>query len=113
MSYQLECLGYSSDVVSTSAAALLALKIRHYRMIFMDMQLPDLDGCETTKLIREAGYTMPIIAVTAEDEGKSLKKCLDAGMSGYLTKPLDMCNLEVLLNSWIMPEDTNQGRKTI
>jgi CheY-like chemotaxis protein len=109
LSWQLEQLGRSCDIVSTGATALKALEIRHYRLIFMDMHLPDMDGCETTELIRRAGFTMPIIAITAEDAGENFQKCLDAGMNGYLSKPVEATVLENALNLW-MPADTQQNR---
>jgi CheY-like chemotaxis protein len=102
--WQLDRLGFSCDVVSTGAASLKAIEIRNYGLIFMDMYLPGLDGCETTELIRLAGFTMPIIALTAEDSGESFQKCLDAGMNGYLSKPAVTAVLQNVLEVWLPTE---------
>jgi CheY-like chemotaxis protein len=102
--WQLERLGLSCDIVSTGAASLKAIEIRNYGLIFMDMYLPGLDGCETTELIRRAGFTMPIIALTAEDAGESFHKCLDAGMNGYLSKPVDTAVLQNVVDVWMPTE---------
>ena len=69
---------------------------RHYDAVLMDCQMPGMDGLEATRRIREKGERrrdrarLPIIALTAEaDPGRS-RKCLAAGMDGYVTKPIIM-----------------------
>jgi CheY-like chemotaxis protein len=97
----LESLGYSCDAVVTGAASLEALKVMHYRLILMDMRLPDMDGCETTRHIRQAGFTLPIIAVTANDIEESSQICLESGMDGYLAKPFSKAEIEKVLKHWL------------
>ena len=71
-----------------------------FDMILMDIRMPKMDGLEATKIIRELGYKKPIIAVTANAFEEDKQACLDAGMSDFLSKPIELNKLqEVLLNS--------------
>jgi CheY-like chemotaxis protein len=64
-----------------------------YGMIFMDVQMPEMDGYEATRRIRALGHpraaTIPIVAMTANVFQEDVRKCLEAGMNGHLGKPLD------------------------
>lgn len=59
-----------------------------YNLIFMDVQMPNLDGLQSTRLIRKMGYSAPIVALTAFSEESNVKECMDSGMDGFLAKPL-------------------------
>ena len=65
----------------------------HYQAVLMDLMMPLLDGQEAAKAIRESGtadaLTIPIIALTADAYDDLEGKCLNAGMDGYLKKPID------------------------
>ena len=61
---------------------------RPYNLIFMDVQMPNVDGLQSTRLIREMGYSVPIVALTAFAEDSNVKECMDSGMNGFLSKPL-------------------------
>ena len=70
----------------------------------MDMQLPDLDGCDATRKIREevvGGANLSIIALTANAMPEDRKKCLDAGMNDFLSKPLQYETLAATLSKWV------------
>lgn len=71
-----------------------------YDIIFMDVQMPKLDGLQATKEIRVLGYTGPIVALTAFADESNVKECLDVGMSGFLSKPVRRTQLRNVLTEF-------------
>jgi signal transduction histidine kinase/streptogramin lyase/ActR/RegA family two-component response regulator len=93
-------LGCEVDLASTGTETVEAWAKRPYDAIFMDCQMPDMDGCEAARLIRcsgERGRMIPIIATTADSATGSRERCVDAGMTGYVTKPFSLLDLERVL----------------
>ncbi|MCR5212642.1 MAG: response regulator [Lachnospiraceae bacterium] len=101
-------IGVSMDRASDGAKA-LELYTGHsedyYDVIFMDIQMPEMDGYQATQAIRSAGRAdskkIPIIAMTADAFTDAMKKALDAGMNDYTTKPLDIKKIRALLLKYI------------
>ncbi|MGF7237683.1 MAG: response regulator, partial [Frankia sp.] len=83
-------LGHRADLVSSGAEAVAAVQRRHYDVVLMDVQMPDIDGLEATRRIRahRGGRGPWIIALTANVQPGAREACLAAGMDDYLTKPL-------------------------
>ncbi len=102
---QLEKLGVKSQIVGSGLEAVELIKTRMFDLIFMDINIPDLDGLETTKRIRAyekaVGRHTPIIAMTAAAMKGDLERCMEAGMDDYLRKPVSMDDLRLMLNSWL------------
>ena len=96
----LEQLGFRVDVVADGAAAVRAATRTAYHAVFMDCQIPVLDGYRATaaiRLHRGPSQRAPIIAVTASGAESNRQRCLDAGMDDRLTKPLSMRALAAVL----------------
>ena len=74
-----------------------------YDLIFMDVQMPEMDGLEATQRIRAQGYDhTPIIAMTAHAMKGDREKCLAAGMNDYIAKPIKKDGVFKLINRWVM-----------
>ncbi len=95
-------LGHRTTIAENGFIALDLLVSNHFDIVLMDVQMPEIDGLETTKRIRTAKEffhinNIPIIALTACAMAGDKERCLEAGMTGYLAKPVDIKKLESLL----------------
>ena len=104
----IERLGVRADVVSNGLEAISALEHIHYNLILMDMMMPEMDGLEATRWIRKnkMGRQPVIIALTANAMEEDRDRCLEAGMDGYMAKPIRIGALEGVLEEWF---GVNQG----
>ncbi|MGH1484684.1 MAG: response regulator [Cellvibrionaceae bacterium] len=116
----LKALGYSADIAANGLEALAALKTcpadAPYDLIFMDCQMPEMDGYEATESIRssKAGYSaIPIIAMTANAMKGDKEKCLSIGMSDYISKPIEPDNLRGLLQKWLGSQLSDETEKKV
>lgn len=73
---------------------------RKFDLIFMDVQMPNLDGIQSTRLIRKAGYAAPIVALTAFSEESNRKECMESGMNEFLAKPIRRQALKSMLTKF-------------
>ncbi|OAR03633.1 hypothetical protein LLEC1_00899 [Akanthomyces lecanii] len=73
---------------------------RTFDLIFMDVQMPNLDGIQSTKLIRKMGYAAPIVALTAFSEESNRKECMESGMDEFLAKPIRRSALKSVLTKF-------------
>ncbi|KAG0138013.1 hypothetical protein HOY82DRAFT_575600 [Tuber indicum] len=71
-----------------------------FQLVLMDIQMPNLDGIESTKIIRHLGYDAPIVALSAFAEEGNVKDCLDAGMNYFLAKPIKRPELKQVLKTY-------------
>jgi CheY-like chemotaxis protein len=85
----LKRLGYNADAVVNGEEVLRALERRQYDVVLMDVRMPEMDGLEATRIIRQRWGNKPkIIAVTAYALRGDMQKCLEAGMDHYISKPI-------------------------
>jgi len=101
----LRVLGLQPSLVVSGQAALDHCRREHYAAILMDVQMPELDGLETARLLRaEHGAACPpILALTAGVMEEQLQACLAAGMVERITKPIDLDRLVDGLLRWVAP----------
>lgn len=97
----LKRLGVECDWCQNGKEAVEKVKCNHYDLIFMDCEMPILDGYEATRQIRSDGASaLPIIALTAHAVKEYVDQAYAAGMNSYLTKPVDMPTLRKALQFW-------------
>ena len=104
---QLERLGYTADVVANGLEALDALRRVSYDIVLMDCMMPEMDGYEATKKIREderqngkGRRPLHVIAMTANAMQGDRDKCIAAGMDDYVSKPVQLTDLRRALEKW-------------
>lgn len=94
-------LGYRADLAQNGLEVLDRVQDVDYDVILMDMQMPQMDGLEATRQIKARDTTHPfIIAMTANALQQDREKCFEAGMDDYLSKPVILDDLVVLLQKW-------------
>jgi len=88
-----------------------------YDIVFMDHMMPEMDGIETTKKIREMGYAKPIIALTANAVAGQSKVFIDNGFDDFISKPIDIRQLNKVLKTWVRdkapPEVVEEAKRQI
>jgi two-component system sensor histidine kinase/response regulator len=101
----LEDAGLVVDVADNGQVALDKLAAGKYDLVFMDMQMPVMDGVTATHHIRAQKHfdTMPVVAMTANAMEQDRRKCMDAGMNDFLVKPIDPEEMWDILLRWIRP----------
>ncbi len=99
----LEKIGYQADLVSNGLEAVKALEKDNYDLVFMDVQMPEMDGLEATRVIRDPKsavhrHDIPIVAMTANAMKGDRERCLEAGMDDYVAKPIRSNELQDMIN---------------
>jgi PAS domain S-box-containing protein len=97
----LEKMGHSITIANTGAEVLSQLSAGSFDLILMDVQMPEMDGIEATRRIRNeesnSGTHIPIIAITAHAMKGDRERCLEAGMDGYISKPINKTALSSVI----------------
>jgi CheY-like chemotaxis protein len=103
-------LGYRADVAANGLEVLAALDRQDYDVILMDIQMPEMDGLDAARKIRETRPTWPkIIAITAFAMEGDKEKCIESGMDGYISKPVNLEELRAILRSDFSAVGKNDG----
>lgn len=95
----LEKMGHEVVSVTSGLQAIAQLGSDVFDWVLMDMQMPEMDGLETTRRIRKMGNQTPIIALTGNSDDESKQACRQAGMNGFLKKPLKASDVVKVLGS--------------
>ncbi|MCL1819133.1 MAG: ATP-binding protein [Oscillospiraceae bacterium] len=98
-----QCL-IDADKAISGALSIEMTANNQYDLIFMDHMMPEMDGIEATKILRDMGVGIPIIALTANAVSGARELLLSSGMDDFLSKPIDKAELYRVLKEWI-PED--------
>ncbi len=101
----MENIGCEVDCAESGSQALDTFKKNHYDLILMDIGLPDIDGIEVTREIRELELAQnipatPIVAVTGNNDASQQYKCMTIGMNGVYSKPFTSKEAECILNDF-------------
>jgi PAS domain S-box-containing protein len=102
----LDKFGFKADVAGNGVETVRALETTRYDLILMDVQMPEMDGLTATRLIRDPSsrvldHNTPIVALTAFAMRGDKEKCLAAGMSDYITKPIEIKDVQTVLRKWL------------
>ena len=111
---QLERLGCTHRIAPTGIDALRALEAEQFDLVQMDLQLPDIDGLETTRRWRAREATIgagriPIVGVTARAMTGDAERCIDAGMDGFVVKPVTLNDLAGVIREHLQRPTPNAG----
>jgi len=106
----LKKFGLRADAVADGAEALKVLSVLPYDLVLMDVQMPVMDGLETTHQIRDPqssvlDHAIPVIAMTARAMQGDQENCLAAGMNDYISKPVTPQTLARVLEKWLIPQE--------
>jgi signal transduction histidine kinase len=98
-------MGYAADVVANGLEVLRALEVKVYDLIFLDIRMPELDGYDVARRVRERWATQPagrprLVAITGNAMQGERERCLEAGMDDYVAKPFRLDDLRVMLQRW-------------
>ena len=104
-------LDYAVDIVSDGRQAVAAVNNHEYDMVFMDCQMPVMDGYTATQEIRKgeegAEGRLPIIAMTANAMMDDQGRCYAAGMDGFMSKPVMLDELQNIIDKWCPERESN------
>jgi two-component system sensor histidine kinase/response regulator len=101
----LRIAGMEVDLATDGRMAIDRLALKRYDLVLMDMQMPIMDGITATRSLRcdPRHADLPIVAITANTMQSDRDRCLDAGMNGFIAKPIEPAQLESVLQQWIAP----------
>jgi signal transduction histidine kinase/CheY-like chemotaxis protein len=116
--YMLTKLGYRVDVAPHGREAIDMLGKFNYALVLMDCQMPEMDGFEATRSIRDRNSTVrdhdiPVIAMTANAFPEDRARALACGMNDFLAKPVDRSALAAMLTKWLKQPATRQSRAAV
>jgi CheY-like chemotaxis protein/HPt (histidine-containing phosphotransfer) domain-containing protein len=113
---QLALLGYAVEIANDGEEALEMMTRRHYGMLLTDCHMPNLDGYDLTRRIREnekgSAVRLPVVAMTANALAGEAEKCLGVGMDDYMSKPVELKKLDEMIAHW-MPNQNGEAEAAV
>ena len=108
----LESCGLDVVTAENGAEAVEKAENQDFFIIFMDIHMPEMDGYEASRLIRETNKSVPIIALTADSISEAETKFAESGIDGYLSKPLQTDELHEILQNYINIKPVSENEHT-
>jgi signal transduction histidine kinase/DNA-binding response OmpR family regulator len=105
--------GYSLEIANNGkqAVKMFTKNPNQYDLILMDVNMPEMDGREATRVLRQKGFTeIPIVAVTADAMKEDMEKCLAAGMNDYISKPIKREIVYQIVRKWALGEEIDTSK---
>lgn len=106
-------MGLDLHTVNDGVEVVQAVRDGRYDLVLMDVHMPVMDGLEATKTIRQIETLMerrtPIVALTANVQAEQVARCLEAGMDGHLSKPIQLPELAKVLSRWLVPQGAGEA----
>jgi signal transduction histidine kinase/CheY-like chemotaxis protein/HPt (histidine-containing phosphotransfer) domain-containing protein len=109
LSGHLRKVGLDVVIAVNGRQAVEQVKAGSFDLVLMDMQMPEMDGYSATRALRELGYTVPIVALTANAMAEDRTRCLEAGCSEYLSKPISRAQLLRAAAKFLRPGNRPAG----
>ena len=104
----LKKIGCNSVIVENGEEAITQLKEKNFDIIFMDLQMPMLNGFEATNRIRKQNQQIPIIALTANAIREDINRCFQIGMNDYIMKPYQKNEIFQIIEKWVFQRTHNK-----
>ncbi|MDM8549752.1 response regulator [Desulfobacterales bacterium HSG2] len=109
-------LGFSADIASNGKEAVALARVSHYDLILMDIRMPEMDGIEATRAIRDPDSgvlipDVPIVAMTANAMVGDWEECISAGMNDYISKPIRPQEILSAIERNLEPETENRKHR--
>ena len=116
--YMLTKLGHQVDVARHGREAVVKLSRTVYDLVLMDCQMPEMDGFEATRIIRDRSsavldHEVPVVAMTANAFPEDRARALASGMNDFLAKPVDRSVLASMLAKWLKPARKREPRAAV
>jgi len=111
MKLLLERMGFEVTIAQDGNDAVQKALAQQFDLIFMDMQMPEMNGYDAVTTLRKEAYEKPIIALTANAMKGDENKCIDAGCNDYLSKPIDRKKLLKIIHEYLPSENSAENRE--
>lgn len=109
----LKKVGIAPDIVDNGKKALELVGASKYDLVFLDLQMPVMDGLTVMKELKKQGYEEPVVAMTANAMKKDREECKEYGFSDFVSKPIDRNDLYSILNQYLEPAKKQESNSKL
>ncbi len=108
----MEKIGLNTEIARDGLEAVEKVTGGSYDLVLMDIQMPNMNGYDATRLLRKKGFDLPIIALTANAMKGDTEKCLEAGCDAYMAKPIELDKLFATLDKFLQPQSKDMAQES-